>query len=136
MQCSGNVRVAQGLVGNPVYSGFLLKQHVSMQQPDEESNGSLSDEGLLCRHLILYCVQLLRPAVMQIQTVEDDRRRLAEKLSAAESSRHGMLSDRLAQLEAQLAVKDTQIRDQAARYLINACLLHHEADYVRSGSLG
>ena len=120
--------MALGPTGSPVHHVFFLKQRVSMQRPDEERHSSLPIEGLLSRHLILYCVQLLRPAVVQIQAVEDDRRRLAEKLSAAESSRHGMLSDRLAQLEAQLAVKNTQLRDQAARYLMNACLPHHVSE--------
>ena len=53
--------------------------------------------------------------MFQMHVVEDDRRRLAERLHAVEANRHSLVSEKLAQLEAQLAAKDAQIHAQAAR---------------------
>ena len=55
---------------------------------------------------------------LQMHAVEDDRRRLADKLSATEAASHSSMTDKTAQLEAQIAVKDAQLvqeRRHAAR---------------------
>lgn len=52
---------------------------------------------------------------MQMQAVEDDRRRLADKLSATEAVGHSFTSEKLAQLEAQIAAKDEQLQTERAR---------------------
>ena len=44
-----------------------------------------------------------------MQAVEDDRRRLADKLSAREASAYTLMADKLAQLQAELAAKDAQL---------------------------
>ena len=49
---------------------------------------------------------------LQMQAVEDDRRRLADKLNSAETAHQSMMSHKLRQLEAQLAAKDAQIQAQ------------------------
>lgn len=46
---------------------------------------------------------------VQMQAMEEDRRRLADKLSAREASAHSLMSDKLAQLQAELAAKDAQL---------------------------
>lgn len=47
--------------------------------------------------------------IVQMQAVEDDRRRLADKLSTREAAAHSHMSDKLARLQAQLACKDAQL---------------------------
>lgn len=50
--------------------------------------------------------------MLQMHAVEDDRRRLADKLSNAEAAHESMMAHKLAQLEAQLAGRDAHIRTQ------------------------
>lgn len=50
-----------------------------------------------------------------MHAVEDDRRKLADKLNAVEASNHSCMSDKLAQLQAQIAAKDSQLHNEQAR---------------------
>ena len=50
-----------------------------------------------------------------MHAVEDDRRRLADKVSATEAAGYRFMADKLAQLEAQLAAKDAQLQTERAR---------------------
>ncbi|DBA65600.1 TPA: hypothetical protein ACH3X2_002665 [Trebouxia sp. C0005] len=51
----------------------------------------------------------------QMHAVEDDRRRLAVKVSATEAAGYSFMADKLAHLEAQLAAKDAQLHTERAR---------------------
>ncbi|KAL0024480.1 hypothetical protein WJX77_008530 [Trebouxia sp. C0004] len=51
----------------------------------------------------------------QMHAVEDDRRRLADKMSATEAAGYSFMADKLAHLEAQLAAKDAQLQTERAR---------------------
>lgn len=53
--------------------------------------------------------------LLQMHAVEDDRRRLADKVSATEAAGYSFMADKLAQLEAQLAAKDAQLLTERAR---------------------
>lgn len=55
-----------------------------------------------------------------MQAVDDDRRRLAEQLSAAQADQHRAMSERVAQLEQQLAAKSSESQQQAAGYMNHA----------------
>ena len=52
---------------------------------------------------------------MQMQAVEDDRRRLADRLSATEAAGYSFASEKLAQLKAQIGAKDEQVQTERAR---------------------
>jgi len=52
--------------------------------------------------------------LLQMHAVEDDRRRLADKVSATEAAGYSFMADKLAQLEAQLAAKDAQLQTERA----------------------
>lgn len=52
---------------------------------------------------------------VQMQAVEDDRRRLADKLSATETAGHSFRSGKLAQLEAEVALQQYQLQQERAR---------------------
>lgn len=52
---------------------------------------------------------------VQMQAVEDDRRRLADKLSATEAAGCSLMSGKLAQLEAEVATQQTQLQQERAR---------------------
>ena len=52
---------------------------------------------------------------MQMQAVEEDRRQLADKLSAREAAGASMMKEQLANLEAQLAAKDAQLQQEKSR---------------------
>ena len=52
---------------------------------------------------------------LQMHAVEDDRRQLADKVSATEAAGYSFMADKLAQLEAQLAAKDAQPQTERAR---------------------
>ncbi len=50
-----------------------------------------------------------------MHAVEDDRRRLADKVKATEAAGYSFMADKLALLEAQLAAKDAQLLTERAR---------------------
>ena len=51
---------------------------------------------------------------VQVQAVEDDRRSLIDKLSAREAAGSSCMSEKLAQLEAQVAAQHAQLQDKRA----------------------
>ncbi len=53
--------------------------------------------------------------MLQMHAVEDDRRRLADKLSATEAAGYSFMADKLAQLEAQVAAKDAELQRERLR---------------------
>ena len=50
-----------------------------------------------------------------MQAVEEDRRRLADKVSAKEAAGYSFMADKLAALEQQLAAKDAQLQQERSR---------------------
>ena len=52
---------------------------------------------------------------MQMQAVEEDRRRLADQLSARETAGARLMKDQLADLQAQLAAKDVQLQQARSK---------------------
>lgn len=51
---------------------------------------------------------------VQMQAVQDDRRRLAEQLSAREAASHSFMSEKLAHLEAEVAAQQALLQDERA----------------------
>ena len=52
---------------------------------------------------------------VQMQAVEEDRRRLADKLTTREAVGASLVRDQLADLQAQLAAKDAQLQLEKSR---------------------
>lgn len=53
--------------------------------------------------------------LVQMHAVEDDRRRLADKLSTTEAAGYSFMSGKLAQLEAEVAAQQSQLQQERAR---------------------
>lgn len=49
-----------------------------------------------------------------MQAVEDDRRRLVDKLTATESAGYSFMSEKLARLEAEVAAQQAQLQNERA----------------------
>lgn len=51
---------------------------------------------------------------VQMQAIEDDRKRLADKLSAQEAGGYSLMAEKLAQLEAEVGAQKAQLQDKRA----------------------
>ena len=65
----------------------------------------------------MYLYQVMQITMLmhaQMQAVQDDRRRLAEQLSAREAAGHSLMSEKLAQLEAEFVAQQALLQGERA----------------------